>query len=59
VYDKSSQRSKVEKAVESGRLVVRPRYTLEELLARCDSNTSRTREEQEWLDEKPVGDELM
>jgi antitoxin ChpS len=49
--------------VESGRLVVeprkRPRYTLEELLAQCDPKAARTKEERRWLDDKPVGGELI
>jgi antitoxin ChpS len=48
-------------AVESGRLVVepqqRPRYTLDELLVQRNPKAPRTREEQEWLDSKPVGGE--
>ncbi len=55
--------SKVGIAVESGRLVVEPqqqrRYTLAELLARCDPKAPRAKEEQEWLDSKPVGGELI
>jgi antitoxin ChpS len=59
-------------AVESGRLVVEPqqrrRYTLNELLAQCDPkerrsraprSRSRDKEEQEWLDSRPVGRELI
>jgi antitoxin ChpS len=50
-------------AVESGRLIVEPRarrrYTLHELLAQCDPNAPRATEEQEWLDNKPVGGELI
>jgi antitoxin ChpS len=52
-------------AVENGRLIVetqqRRRYTLDELLAQCDSRAPRGRdkEEQEWLDSKPVGGELI
>lgn len=55
-------------AVERGRIVVEPRqrrrYTLKELLAQCDPKASRVRgrsrkEEQEWLDSKPVGGELI
>jgi antitoxin ChpS len=50
-------------AVESGRLVVEPqqrhRYTLEELLAQCNPKARRGREENEWLDSKPVGGELI
>ena len=49
--------------VESGRLVVeprkRPRYSLDELLAQCDRKAARTKEEREWLDDKPVGSELI
>jgi antitoxin ChpS len=50
-------------AVESGRLVVkpqhRPRYTLDELLAQCDPKAPRSKEERGWLDDKPVGGELI
>jgi antitoxin ChpS len=51
-------------AVESGRLVVEPqprrRYTLNELLAQCHPKAPRAkaREDWEWLDSQPVGDEL-
>jgi antitoxin ChpS len=51
-------------AVEGDRLVLepqtKPKYTLEELLARCDSSSplERTEEELEWLNLKPVGREL-
>jgi antitoxin ChpS len=60
--------AKVGIAVESGRLVVEPqqrrRYTLDELLAQCHPKAPRARgrarkEEQEWLDSKPVGGELI
>ncbi len=55
--------AKVGVAVERGRLVVqpqkRPHYTLEELLAQCNPKAVRTREEREWLSDKPVGDELI
>lgn len=50
-------------AVEDGRLVIepnpRPRYTLDELLAQCDPAADISAEEQEWLDAKPVGGELL
>ena len=50
-------------AVESGRLVVepqqRPRYTLEELLAQCNPKKARTKEEREWLNDKPAGAEIL
>ena len=55
--------SKVELAIENGRLVVkpqkRPRYTLNELLVQCQPSAARTREEREWLDDKPAGSELI
>ncbi|HCC56247.1 MAG TPA: antitoxin [Solibacterales bacterium] len=55
--------AKVGIAVESGRLIVEPqprhRYTLNELLAQCDAKAPRAREEQAWLDSKPVGGELI
>jgi antitoxin ChpS len=55
--------AKVGIAIERGRLVVeppkRPRYTLDELLAQCDSKARRTKAEREWLDSKPVGRELI
>ena len=49
--------------VESGKLVVeplrRPRYTLEELLNKCDLTAARGKEDREWLDGKPAGAELL
>jgi antitoxin ChpS len=55
--------AKVGIAVESGRLVVEPRqrrrYTLDELLAQCDPKAPRTKEDQEWLDSKRLGGELI
>ena len=50
--------------VDGDRLILQPqtksRYTLDELLARCDysSPLERTEEELEWLNLKPVGREL-
>ena len=50
-------------AVKSGRLIVepqqRPRYTLDELLARCNPKAQRSKEEREWLNAKPTGAELI
>jgi antitoxin ChpS len=50
-------------AVKSGRLIVeprrRPRYTLEELLAKCNRKARRSKEDREWLDAKPVGREII
>lgn len=55
--------AKVGIAVERGRLVVEPqkrrRYTLDQLLAQCDPKARRTKQEREWLDNKPVGSELI
>jgi len=49
--------------VDSGRLIVEPkprrRYTLDELLAKCNPMARRSREEREWLSAKPVGGELI
>jgi antitoxin ChpS len=55
--------AKVGIAVQSGRLIVepqqRPRYTLDELLALCNPKAPRSKEEREWLDDKPAGGELI
>ena len=55
--------AKVGIAVQSGRLVVepqqRPRYTLDELLAQCNPKAPRSKEEREWLDDRPGGGELI
>jgi len=63
VATRTTSRRKVGIAVENGRLVVepqrRPRYTLDQLLAQCDSKAARIIEEREWLDAKPVGGELI
>jgi len=37
----------------------RSRYTLDELLAHCNSRAARTQEDREWLGGKPVGRELI
>lgn len=50
-------------AVDGGRLVVeptlRPHYTLDELLAQCDASAEVSEEDRAWLDDKPVGGELL
>jgi antitoxin ChpS len=55
--------AKVGIAVHGGRLVVephpRPRYTLDELLAQCNPKAPRSKQEREWLDNKPAGRELI
>jgi len=55
--------SKVGLAVADGRLVVdpqpRPRYTLDELLVRCDAAAEPTAEDRVWTGGAPAGDELV
>lgn len=55
--------SKVELAVEHGRLVVNPaphrRYTLDELLAQCDPAAAMSEEDQAWFADRAVGSELL
>lgn len=50
-------------AIESGRLIVepqqRPRYTLDELLAQCNPKKARTKEDREWVSDKPKGAEIL
>ena len=49
--------------IDHGCLVVnpnpRPHYTLEELLAQCDTNAEISPEDREWLDSPVVGGELL
>mgnify|MGYP005866707687 CR=1 FL=1 len=37
----------------------RTRYTLDQLLAQCDPKHPRTREDREWTQGHPAGDELL
>ncbi|MGA7981801.1 MAG: antitoxin [Chromatiaceae bacterium] len=50
-------------AVDNGRLVVEPtsrlRYTLDELLAQCDPTAAIDEDDRAWLDDEPVGRELL
>jgi antitoxin ChpS len=50
-------------AVDAGRLVVDPsprqRYSLEELLTQCDASVEVSEEDRTWLDDRPVGSELL
>ena len=50
-------------SVDGGRLVIepkpRPHYTLDELLAQCDASAELTDEDRAWLQDKPVGGELL
>ncbi len=49
--------------VDRGRLVVeptiRPRYSLDELLARCDATAAVSSEDSQWLSTAPVGNEVL
>lgn len=49
--------------VNDGRLIIEPqkrrRYTLDELLARCDPNAPLSDEDREWLNGAPVGGEII
>jgi len=49
--------------VEDGQLLVtpkdKPRYSLKSLLAECDASAGISPEEAEWLNDKPVGKELL
>ncbi len=55
--------AKVGLAVDNGRLVVdpqpRPRYTLDELLAQSNGGAEMTDDDHTWLDDKPLGGELI
>ncbi len=50
-------------SIENGRLVIepttRPHYTLGELLAQCDASADIGSEDQQWLDNPPIGNELL
>ncbi len=49
--------------VANGRIVVdpqpRPRYSLDELIAKCDVSTDPSADDREWLDANPVGSEIL
>ena len=49
--------------VDHGRLVVepnpRPHYSLDELLAQCDVSAEISEEDRAWLENRPVGRELL
>lgn len=53
----------VDVSVEEGRILVeprrRPRYTLAELLSRCDPAAPFAEEDREWLEAPPAGSELL
>jgi antitoxin ChpS len=54
--------SVLEVVAEDGQLVAkraRPKYTLDELLAKCDFDQPYSDEERAWLDAPPVGREIL
>ncbi|CAM3952682.1 AbrB/MazE/SpoVT family DNA-binding domain-containing protein [Vreelandella rituensis] len=54
--------SPVEIEIEHGRLIMvpaKPTYSLEELLAQCDTTAEMPADEREWLDSGPAGRELL
>jgi antitoxin ChpS len=57
------QGARVGIAIESRRLVVapqkQPRYTLDQLIARCDPKAARHKKERAWLDSRPLGRESL
>jgi antitoxin ChpS len=58
-----SANAKLDLTVEDGRLVAvprkRPKYTLDELLARGNPNADLTDEDREWLSDPPKGNEVI
>jgi len=54
---------KVGLAIQSGRLVIeprpRPRYTLNELLAKCSRKMRPGKQDRQWISDKSVGRELL
>ena len=55
--------AQVSVAVNGQRLVIEPKpvpsYSLDELLTQCDAAAEMTAEEQQWLDARPTGSELL
>ncbi|NWO09122.1 AbrB/MazE/SpoVT family DNA-binding domain-containing protein [Chromohalobacter salexigens] len=54
--------SQVEIEIDHGRLIVKPvkpLYSLEELLAQCDTTADMSASEREWLNAAPIGRELL
>jgi len=53
----------VDMDVKNGRLVIEPRtrpsYTLDELLVQCQEGSEPSTEDQDWLQAKPVGKEII
>ena len=55
--------SMVDVALLEGRLVVKPitkpKYKLADLLAKCDVNAKMPKEDKQWLELPPVGNEIL
>ncbi|MDP3622107.1 MAG: AbrB/MazE/SpoVT family DNA-binding domain-containing protein [Polynucleobacter sp.] len=55
--------STVDVALLEGQLVVKPitkpKYKLADLLAKCDPKAKMPKEDKEWLDLNPVGNEIL
>ena len=55
--------SRVKVAVDRGKVtltpIAKPRYTLAELLAKCDFSRKASRDERAWQSAKPVGKEII
>jgi antitoxin ChpS len=58
-----SANTQVGLSVSEGRLIVdpipRPRYTLAALIEQCDLSAPATQESQDWLDDLPIGREII
>lgn len=50
-------------SIDNGRLIIEPasgpRYSLAELLAKCDASCEPSQQDREWLNSRPVGSELL
>jgi len=55
--------SEVAMTIDNGCLIIepqkRPRYSLDELLAQCDSNAEISEEDRQWIDAPAVGKESL
>ena len=55
--------ARVDIGIADGRLIVepgpRPKYSLDQLLAQCEERTELPEEDRDWLESKPVGNELL
>jgi len=55
--------SQVAMEIDRGRIIIDPKpkrkYTLDELLAQCDTTAAMSAEDAEWLNSDPAGSELI